>query len=410
MAAPREIFVIGTMDTKSEELLFLVSQLKRSLTSLTPAEPQHLHPHVLSSVPHGPPTLATAFTACHDLIATHPCLPVPATSPHIAVVAAMAPHLPCREGAASRLTLTDHTLCVASLAPSSEDAARVSALRVRGVELDALLADIRAAPRPALSISHPSLLRVPRISPASPPSATVLAAPTAALAPVATFPATVVIAPVGGASSTLNAPAAAPAAGAAGPRRPFKPSLQIAGDAVGGMGGGAPESPEDGAPMTPFVISGSMRRQQGGGFRDEQGRLRHPARKPGVASIAEGVEGPGDKGGGEGGRQSSEVERDEGVVGDGISEGDAGEKAGSEAEETGSAEGKVICWAGGKQVDVHRTDVASVVWMRVPREYQLCVRLKVGARLKAGGKVKLNGFTKADVDALSPFFASTLGF
>ncbi|CAI5950412.1 unnamed protein product [Closterium sp. NIES-64] len=377
MAAPREIFVIGTMDTKSEELLFLVSQLKRSLTSLTPAEPQHLHPHVLSSVPHGPPTLATAFTACHDLIATHPCLPVPATSPHIAVVAAMAPHLPCREGAASRLTLTDHTLCVASLAPSSEDAARVSALRVRGVELDALLADIP---------------------------------PTAALAPVATFPATVVIAPVGGASSTLNAPAAAPAAGAAGPRRPFKPSLQIAGDAVGGMGGGAPESPEDGAPMTPFVISGSMRRQQGGGFRDEQGRLRHPARKPGVASIAEGVEGPGDKGGGEGGRQSSEVERDEGVVGDGISEGDAGEKAGSEAEETGSAEGKVICWAGGKQVDVHRTDVASVVWMRVPREYQLCVRLKVGARLKAGGKVKLNGFTKADVDALSPFFASTLGF
>ncbi|CAI6006746.1 unnamed protein product [Closterium sp. NIES-65] len=241
-------------------------------------------------------------------MSTHPSHSTP-RNPHIAVVAAMAPHLPCREGAASRLTLTDHTLCVASLAPSSEDAARVSALRVRGVELDALLADIP---------------------------------PTAAPAPVATFPVTVVIAPVGGASSTLNAPAAAPAAGAAGPRRPFKPSLQIAGDAVGGMGGGAPESPEDGAPMTPFVISGSMRRQQGGGFRDEQGRLRRPARKPGVASIAEGVEGPGDKGGGEGGRQSSEVERDEGVVGDGISEGDAGEKAGSEAEETGSAEGKVI--------------------------------------------------------------------
>ncbi|CAI6006738.1 unnamed protein product [Closterium sp. NIES-65] len=39
MAAPREVFVIGTMDTKSEELLFLVSQLKRSLTSLTTAEP-----------------------------------------------------------------------------------------------------------------------------------------------------------------------------------------------------------------------------------------------------------------------------------------------------------------------------------------------------------------------------------
>ncbi|CAI7848416.1 unnamed protein product [Closterium sp. NIES-53] len=59
---------------------------------------------------------------------------------------------------------------------------------------------------------------------------------------------------------------------------------------------------------------------------------------------------------------------------------------------------------GGKQVDVQRTDMAGVVWMRVPRGYQLCVRLK------AGGKVKFNGFTKADVDSLSPFLASTLGF
>ncbi|CAI5964383.1 unnamed protein product, partial [Closterium sp. NIES-64] len=59
---------------------------------------------------------------------------------------------------------------------------------------------------------------------------------------------------------------------------------------------------------------------------------------------------------------------------------------------------------GGKQVDVQRTDMAGVVWMRVPRGYQLCVRLK------AGGKVKFNGFTKADVDSLSPFLTSTLGF
>ncbi|CAI5459123.1 unnamed protein product [Closterium sp. Yama58-4] len=270
----------------------------------------------------------------------------------IPAVAAMASHLPGCQGAASRLTLTAHTLCAASLAapfrpfptppcPPSEDVARVNALRVRGVELDALLADIRAAPRPALSISHPSVLRVPRISPASPPTATAPAAPTAAPAPGATFPATVVIAPVGSASTALNAPPPAPAVGPAGPRRPFKPSLQIGGDAAGGMGGGAPESPEDGAPMTPFVISGGMRRPQGGGFRDEQGRLRRPARKPGVASIAEGVEGPGDKGGGEGGQRSSEVEREEGVVGDGVSEGEVGEKADSEAEEKGSADGKV---------------------------------------------------------------------
>ncbi|CAI5964376.1 unnamed protein product [Closterium sp. NIES-65] len=242
----------------------------------------------------------------------------------------------------AELALKDVRAWMDSLAsPSPEDTARVNALRVRGVELDALLADIRAAPRPALSISHPSVLRVPRISPASPPTATAPAAATAAPAPGATFPATVVIAPVGSASSTLSAPPPAPALGAAGPRRPFKPSLQIGGDAVGGMGGGAPESPEDGAPMTPFVISGGMRRPQGGGFRDEQGRLRRPARKPGVASIAEGVEGPGDKGGVEGGRRSSEVERDEGVVGDGISEGEEAEKADSEAEEKESAEGKV---------------------------------------------------------------------
>ncbi|CAI7848429.1 unnamed protein product, partial [Closterium sp. NIES-53] len=243
----------------------------------------------------------------------------------------------------AELALKDVRAWMDSLAsPSPEDTARLNALRVRGVELDALLADIRTAPRPALSISHPSVLRVPRISPASPPTATAPAAATAAPAPGATFPATVVIAPVGSASSTLNAPPPAPALGAAGPRRPFKPSLQIGGDAVSGMGGGAPESPEDGAPMTPFVISGGMRRPQGGGFRDEQGRLRRPARKPGVASIAEGVEGLGDKGGVEGGRWSSEVEREEGVVGDGISEGEEAEKADSEAEEKKeSAEGKV---------------------------------------------------------------------
>ncbi|GJP36872.1 hypothetical protein CLOM_g21338 [Closterium sp. NIES-68] len=59
---------------------------------------------------------------------------------------------------------------------------------------------------------------------------------------------------------------------------------------------------------------------------------------------------------------------------------------------------------GGKQVDVARTDMAALVWMRVPRGFQLCVRLK------AGGKVKFNGFTQQDVAALSPFLTSTLGF
>ncbi|CAI5967303.1 unnamed protein product [Closterium sp. NIES-64] len=291
MAAPREIFVIGTMDTKSEELLFLVSQLKRSLTSLTPAEPQHLHPHVLSSVPHGPPTLATAFTACHDLIATHPCLPVPATSPHIAVVAAMAPHLPCREGAASRLTLTDHTLCVASLAPSSEDAAR----------------------RPQQHL--------PRLPPSPPPSSS---PPWEAPPPPSTH--LLLLLPPGRQDRAAHSN-----------RHCRSQGMQWV-----AMGGGAPESPEDGAPMTPFVISGSMRRQQGGGFRDEQGRLRHPARKPGVASIAEGVEGPGDKAVGRAGDRvvRLSVMREWWVTG---SQREMRVKRlVRKAEETGSAEGKVI--------------------------------------------------------------------
>ncbi|GJP36875.1 hypothetical protein CLOM_g21340 [Closterium sp. NIES-68] len=228
--------------------------------------------------------------------------------------------------------------------PSTEDASRLHSLRVLGLELDALIADIRAAPRPVLAIDHPSVLRVPRIAtPAA--SAAAAPAPTAAPPLGATFPAAVVIAPVGNPSA--SAAAGAPAVGVAGARRPFKPLLQIGGDAGGGMGGGAPESPEDGAPMTPFVISGGMRRPQGGGFRDEQGRLRRPGRKPGVASIAEGLEGTGagDKGGGEGGRGSSEGEQVEGVVADGGNETGAAEKVDAQAEgKEGNEDRKEVTW------------------------------------------------------------------
>ncbi|GJP38970.1 hypothetical protein CLOM_g23372 [Closterium sp. NIES-68] len=45
MAAPREVFVIGTMDTKADELLFLASQLKHSLTSLSSLNSPHPLPH-----------------------------------------------------------------------------------------------------------------------------------------------------------------------------------------------------------------------------------------------------------------------------------------------------------------------------------------------------------------------------
>jgi structure-specific recognition protein 1 len=41
---------------------------------------------------------------------------------------------------------------------------------------------------------------------------------------------------------------------------------------------------------------------------------------------------------------------------------------------------------GGKVVEVSQRDVSSLSWMRIPRGYQL------GVRLKAGSNVKFNGF------------------
>jgi structure-specific recognition protein 1 len=41
---------------------------------------------------------------------------------------------------------------------------------------------------------------------------------------------------------------------------------------------------------------------------------------------------------------------------------------------------------GGKVVEVSKTDIFSLSWTRVPRGYQL------GIRLKAGSNVKFNGF------------------
>ena len=46
---------------------------------------------------------------------------------------------------------------------------------------------------------------------------------------------------------------------------------------------------------------------------------------------------------------------------------------------------------GGKVVEVSKTDIFSLSWTRVPRGYQLSVRLK------AGSNVKFNGF-KEQVD------------
>ncbi|CAI5467555.1 unnamed protein product [Closterium sp. Yama58-4] len=76
MAAPREVFVIGTMDTKSEELLFLASQLKRSLTSLTPAEPPFSISivDVSASPSSAAPVTSTSFPtiSVSDILASNP--------------------------------------------------------------------------------------------------------------------------------------------------------------------------------------------------------------------------------------------------------------------------------------------------------------------------------------------------
>eukprot|EP00250_Pteridium_aquilinum_P013650 c21482_g1_i1 orf=159-1715(+) len=58
---------------------------------------------------------------------------------------------------------------------------------------------------------------------------------------------------------------------------------------------------------------------------------------------------------------------------------------------------------GGKVVEVSKADVSSLSWTRVPRGYQL------GVRLKAGSNVKFNGFKEQDVSTLSSFMSTNLG-
>eukprot|EP00271_Cylindrocystis_brebissonii_P023257 TRINITY_DN9551_c0_g1_i1.p1 TRINITY_DN9551_c0_g1~~TRINITY_DN9551_c0_g1_i1.p1 ORF type:complete len:703 (+),score=221.90 TRINITY_DN9551_c0_g1_i1:239-2347(+) len=57
---------------------------------------------------------------------------------------------------------------------------------------------------------------------------------------------------------------------------------------------------------------------------------------------------------------------------------------------------------GGKTVEVPRGEISNVTWMRVPKGYQLAVRLK------AGVKVKFNGFREQDVKDLTPFLKDNL--
>lgn len=65
-----------------------------------------------------------------------------------------------------------------------------------------------------------------------------------------------------------------------------------------------------------------------------------------------------------------------------------------------------IVWkrqGGGKVVDVAKNEVKSLSWTRVPRGYQL------GVKLKAGLNIKLAGFREQDVSNLTNFMTNTIG-
>eukprot|EP01018_Ginkgo_biloba_P011099 Gb_14151 [translate_table: standard] len=65
-----------------------------------------------------------------------------------------------------------------------------------------------------------------------------------------------------------------------------------------------------------------------------------------------------------------------------------------------------IVWrkqGGGKVVEVAKADVLSLSWTRVPRGYQL------GVKLKAGLNVKFTGFREQDVSNLTNFMTNTMG-
>ncbi|KAG0565956.1 hypothetical protein KC19_7G026800 [Ceratodon purpureus] len=58
---------------------------------------------------------------------------------------------------------------------------------------------------------------------------------------------------------------------------------------------------------------------------------------------------------------------------------------------------------GGKVVEVSTSDIASLSWTRVPKGFQL------GVKLKAGRDVKFNGFREADMASLGSFFMANMG-
>ncbi|KAJ7554225.1 hypothetical protein O6H91_06G131900 [Diphasiastrum complanatum] len=58
---------------------------------------------------------------------------------------------------------------------------------------------------------------------------------------------------------------------------------------------------------------------------------------------------------------------------------------------------------GGKVVEVAKGDISSLNWTRVPKGYQLAIRLK------AGSNVKFNGFREQDISNLNNFLSSNLG-
>lgn len=58
---------------------------------------------------------------------------------------------------------------------------------------------------------------------------------------------------------------------------------------------------------------------------------------------------------------------------------------------------------GGKGVEVSTSDIASLSWTRVPKGFQL------GVKLKAGRDVKFNGFRESDMANLGSFFTTNMG-
>ncbi|CAN6456058.1 unnamed protein product [Victoria cruziana] len=65
-----------------------------------------------------------------------------------------------------------------------------------------------------------------------------------------------------------------------------------------------------------------------------------------------------------------------------------------------------IIWrkqGGGKAVEVDKSDIVGLMWMKVPRAYQL------GVRIKAGLVYKFTGFREQDVNSLTSFMQNSMG-